>query len=470
MSELAGVLSSLRRSMINSSILYPLTRFYYWPGIKTQDILTGKVRVPPSVAPLHRALRDAETGAAQGEKLERTVYDVVKVPPNEAFERLGGGRKAGPSREKLEHDEQSNDSRRPEEDEDDEEIIHEGERIKLPPTPAELEALEAEGIPDEEDLRLEQKEREEIYKLPPPPIHRKVQTYWDQRPTKRRLRPTHQLVMGGRSLDDPANIPLPPSPWEVPLPLTPSEMGSEEDLFVPLPPLLKSQGSVMPHGGIPDAEQGSARSPQAFVAPPPPRRHDGKGAVIPQIQQPVIQDTPPEGTTTKEDDTRAETQLLPAPVAEDPSAEDALISSTSSLDIHSITPVTAEEDAETMGENMGSLEASAVMEEALRTPDSHLDVNQAIDEPGPANLAPSTIPNADASVPHNQTESADAATSTLSRSSSAHSTKLAPPPRRPPRANRPMHTPTSAAATSLDSKEEAATVHVADRASDERDH
>lgn len=46
-------------------------------------------------------------------------------------------------------------------DEDDD-MIREGERIKLPPTPAELEALEAEGIPDEEDLRLEQLEREQV--------------------------------------------------------------------------------------------------------------------------------------------------------------------------------------------------------------------------------------------------------------------------------------------------------------------
>lgn len=66
-------------------------RFYYWSDIKTKDILTGKFHIPPSVRPLHLALRDAETGIAQGDKMEHNVYDVVKVPPNEVLKRLSRG-------------------------------------------------------------------------------------------------------------------------------------------------------------------------------------------------------------------------------------------------------------------------------------------------------------------------------------------------------------------------------------------
>ncbi|PWN36212.1 uncharacterized protein FA14DRAFT_146468, partial [Meira miltonrushii] len=90
-------------------------RFYYWPGIGARDIFEGKVRIPPVVYPLHRALRDAETGRAQGGKLERTEYDIIKIPEIE-----------------------------------EEEIVQDGERLRLPPTPAELEMMEAAGIPDEE--------------------------------------------------------------------------------------------------------------------------------------------------------------------------------------------------------------------------------------------------------------------------------------------------------------------------------
>lgn len=186
-------------------------RFYYWPGIKAGDILQGKVKIPPSVYPLHRALRDAETGRAQGGKLERTVYDVVKIPDSEVISHLSTARDSGEG--------------------DEEDLLQDGERLRLPPTPQELDALEKAGIPDEEDLRLEQKEREEVYKLPPPPIHKKVQTYWNQHPNKRALRRTDQLVMGGL-WTDPATIPLPPSPQDVPLPPSPS-IDDEDDFDLP---------------------------------------------------------------------------------------------------------------------------------------------------------------------------------------------------------------------------------------------
>lgn len=63
-------------------------RIYYWPGITARDILEGKVRKPPLVDPLYRALRDAETGVAQGDSLERTVYENIHAPPNVAVRQL----------------------------------------------------------------------------------------------------------------------------------------------------------------------------------------------------------------------------------------------------------------------------------------------------------------------------------------------------------------------------------------------
>ncbi|KAK0535762.1 hypothetical protein OC842_002195 [Tilletia horrida] len=53
-------------------------------------------------------------------------------------------------------------------------LLQEGERLRLPPTPAELEALEAAGVQDEEDLRLEAEERERVRSMPPPPRHHSV--------------------------------------------------------------------------------------------------------------------------------------------------------------------------------------------------------------------------------------------------------------------------------------------------------
>ncbi|KAN0060905.1 hypothetical protein ACQY0O_006639 [Thecaphora frezii] len=153
-------------------------RVYYWPGITAADIFEGKVRIPPQVEPLHRALRDAELGIAQGDSLETTVYETVKAPPNLAVKALQG--------------------------DDANDILQEGERLKLPPTPQELDAMEEAGIPDEYDLELERQalqekleaerqEREEIRRLPPPPKHPYVQRYWANRSSagsRRRVPPS----------------------------------------------------------------------------------------------------------------------------------------------------------------------------------------------------------------------------------------------------------------------------------------
>ncbi|SPO23440.1 uncharacterized protein UTRI_02119 [Ustilago trichophora] len=158
-------------------------RIYYWPGITAADILEGRVRKPPLVDPLYRALRDAETGIAQGDSLERTVYEPIHAPPNIAVRQL--------------------------QQEESAELLQDGERLKLPPTPEELEAMEEAGIPDEFDLELEKKEAEEariraeqekreIMALPPPPKHKNVVGYWEKRDS----------VMGGKR----RVAPPPPSP------------------------------------------------------------------------------------------------------------------------------------------------------------------------------------------------------------------------------------------------------------------
>ncbi|GAC76882.1 uncharacterized conserved protein [Moesziomyces antarcticus T-34] len=153
-------------------------RIYYWPGITAADIFEGKVRKPPMADPLYRALRDAETGVAQGDSLERWVYEPVHAPPNIAVRQLQQQESA--------------------------ELLQDGERLKLPPTPEELEAMEEAGIPDDFDIALEKREaeearvraeqeRREIFALPPPPRHKQVERYWESRGTvpggKRRVAP-----------------------------------------------------------------------------------------------------------------------------------------------------------------------------------------------------------------------------------------------------------------------------------------
>ncbi|EST07857.1 Ysc84 actin-binding domain protein [Kalmanozyma brasiliensis GHG001] len=167
-------------------------RIYYWPGVTARDILEGKVRKPPIVDPLYRALRDAETGIAQGDSLERTVYETVLAPPNKAVRSLAAEESA--------------------------ELLEDGERLKLPPTPEELEAMEDAGIPDEYDLQMEkivqeearlkaEQEKREIMALPPPPRHKKVvgvlQARGSTAPGKRRVAPPMQDGKPGRRVAPP---------------------------------------------------------------------------------------------------------------------------------------------------------------------------------------------------------------------------------------------------------------------------
>lgn len=225
-------------------------RFYYWPGISAKDILTGKVRMPPLVYPLHRALRDAEMGKAQGGKLDVVLYDVVKMPESEVMKMLGPkqakkGRfvvgsgsttntpmsgNSGTSTpvaandidqietlRDLKLDEDGQEIRQdPEREEDeDDEIIREGEKLRLPPTPEELELLERAGIPDEEDRKIEEQEREKVYQLPPPPMHVNIQRYWRVRPDLAAKRPTKQLIIDGphsREVREAQFVRLPSSP------------------------------------------------------------------------------------------------------------------------------------------------------------------------------------------------------------------------------------------------------------------
>jgi SH3 domain-containing YSC84-like protein 1 len=241
-------------------------RFYYWPGIGARDIFEGKVRIPPVVYPLHRALRDAETGRAQGGKLERTEYDIIKIPESEVFKHIGPNGSASPhkkrfvaggpttpnsglstprsadangsaslgkthegendSLQELDIEEAANEAERRieaengaegdgEDERGEEDIVQDGERLRLPPTPAELEMMEAAGIPDEEDLRVEKEDRVRIYQLPAPPMHPDVQRHWDIHPILFAKRPTEKLVMDGPNgpeVREAQFVPLPPSP------------------------------------------------------------------------------------------------------------------------------------------------------------------------------------------------------------------------------------------------------------------
>ncbi|WFC97314.1 hypothetical protein MYAM1_000024 [Malassezia yamatoensis] len=117
-------------------------RFYYWPGIKAKNILEGQVKAPPIVEPLYRALHEAETGVAQGGVLESIQQS--EIPE-------------GPDTSAL-LDEGMN-------------VLNEGEKLQLPPTPEQLVALESAGIKDELDESYEKKQREEVRNLPPPPTH-----------------------------------------------------------------------------------------------------------------------------------------------------------------------------------------------------------------------------------------------------------------------------------------------------------
>ncbi|CAO1614806.1 unnamed protein product [Parajaminaea phylloscopi] len=431
-------------------------RFYYWPGIKAADILTGKVRIPPSVAPLHRALRDAETGAAQGEHLERTVYDVAKIPPNEALQRLSRNREARHTESSSSNgfaaassgkgaldaggaaggDHGTGDGRDGaaerheglrDDDDDDDVVINDGERLKLPPTPAELEALEAEGIPDEEDLRLERLEREQVYKLPPPPLHNRVKTYWDQHPTKAKMRPTQQLTMGFRAIDDPANIPLPPSPWEVPLPpspwetaLPPSPVPDAADAFVPLPPPIRRpppQDLRSEHR----EQQSSQGNEEASV--------DTSGQGLPRA---AVRRLPPP-------------LIVPAnPTAESIAVEDEATAATGVTDADE----GLDDDAEgvTFGRGLDSAAASAAMRRAFADSEEAGSAAQDPAEPlvqgNQDTAAQVDSPAAEAHRGESPAPSMqignDIGGETLSRSSSVRSAALVPPPRRPPRSARPI--------------------------------
>ncbi|KAJ9113202.1 hypothetical protein QFC22_006041 [Naganishia vaughanmartiniae] len=90
---------------------------YHWPGIKGADILTGKVPVPREAASLMEALKDAETGKAQ--KMKGDGLDLV-VPEGAS-----------------------------------EIVLEDGEVLKLPPTPTQVEDTYGDGDPEAEKVHYE---------------------------------------------------------------------------------------------------------------------------------------------------------------------------------------------------------------------------------------------------------------------------------------------------------------------------
>ncbi|WWC85460.1 uncharacterized protein L201_000323 [Kwoniella dendrophila CBS 6074] len=92
---------------------------YHWPGVKAGDILSGKVKVPREAESLMAALKDAESGRAQtlkGDSLDMIV--AVKA-----------------QQEETEHLD-----------------LHEGETLKLPPTPDQTDGHEHESDPETEKI------------------------------------------------------------------------------------------------------------------------------------------------------------------------------------------------------------------------------------------------------------------------------------------------------------------------------
>lgn len=228
------------------------------------------------------------------------MYDVVKIPQSEVMSRLSS----------TQHSSRRTSGEEGASEEQEEELVRDGEKLKLPPTPAELEALEMAGIPDEEDIRLEQLEKLEVYKLPAPPMHRKIRTFWDQHPNKRAWRPTKQLVKRSGNVP-PEMIPLPLSPWEVPLPPSPSldadklTLSTSADDAVPLeailPPPRRNESQNRP-----DVEIDSVLAHRGDFAPPP-RRKDAQGAAHSK------ETSLSEGFTSTEDYRALSSSLSPPP-------------------------------------------------------------------------------------------------------------------------------------------------------------
>lgn len=110
-----------------------------WPGLKSGQILAGKVRPPLEAEKLYRTLYEAETGIAQGQSLEyeATISEDVLTDLD----------------------------------------LNENETLRLPPTPEQLDKFERQGYKDELDIEAEQKEREEILALPAPPRHPSILNY-----------------------------------------------------------------------------------------------------------------------------------------------------------------------------------------------------------------------------------------------------------------------------------------------------
>lgn len=115
--------------------------------------------------------------------------------------------------------------------------LESGEVLRLPPTPEQLSEWEAQGIKDEDDIKLDEEERKAVRALPPPPLH--------PRSRQSRSRPSSSAssirngAMSGSS--------------------TPELQG----------------GAFQSHPGSPLAAAPFASSHDGFLSPPPPppRRH-----------------------------------------------------------------------------------------------------------------------------------------------------------------------------------------------------
>ena len=187
-------------------------RVYWYPGIKAGDIFDGKVRRPAESDKLYAALRDAELGTAQGASLEWDTEEVTQTLD-----------------------------------------LGEGEVLKLPPTPEQLQAWESAGIKDEEDVKHEEEERKAVRSLPPPPRHPHARNS--------KARSSDASLLSGRTAG-----------------LRSPDMGyssSQDPSQASSPTLAKTAQFESSFATAPDLSQ---VTPQSFL--PPPKRNPARGSAM----------------------------------------------------------------------------------------------------------------------------------------------------------------------------------------------
>ncbi|KAL7418635.1 hypothetical protein Q5752_007093 [Cryptotrichosporon argae] len=208
---------------------------YHWPGVKAGDILSGKVKIPLEAANLQAALKDAESGKAQRE--QGAALDIV-LPTDAEADAID---------------------------------LHDGEVLRLPPTPDMTTGDEYQSDPETERVRHEHQATVPpgTYALPPgPPPTRKFQPP----PSHPRSHPT-RLSGGTPGPSTPgAAIPALPPRHLAPRPTIPHQASSTSHYSEDgddLPPAYEGDGKTdVKHAQGPSEHAGPA-GPGAGCVPQP---------------------------------------------------------------------------------------------------------------------------------------------------------------------------------------------------------